>query len=83
MNIIITDRAAFKSTPTGFAVATALRDLFPGKWEMKGYLRLLGNEEVHRALTQGQPAESLVRIAEASLGDFAARRQRALLYQGE
>ncbi|HVJ82864.1 MAG TPA: exo-beta-N-acetylmuramidase NamZ domain-containing protein [Planctomycetia bacterium] len=83
VNIIITDRAEFKSVPTGFAVAAALRDLFPGKWEMKGYLRLLGNEEVHRALSQGQPAATLARIAEASLGDFAARRQRALLYQGE
>jgi uncharacterized protein YbbC (DUF1343 family) len=83
VNITVVDRAAFKSVPTGFAIAAALRDLFPGKWEMKGYLRLLGNEEVHRALVEGKPADALTRIAEASLGDFAARRQRALLYQRE
>ncbi len=52
INIIITDRAEFRSVNTGIEIASALRALYPNEWKPDNYNRLLANSEVHEKITR-------------------------------
>jgi uncharacterized protein YbbC (DUF1343 family) len=81
INIVVTDRARFEPLGTGFAVAAALRKLYPDDWEPRAYRRLLGNERTLEALLGGQPSSEIETVAREGVADFLRRRQRHLLYQ--
>jgi uncharacterized protein YbbC (DUF1343 family) len=80
VNIAITDRHTFEPLRTGFALAAALRKLYPMEWETKGYLRLLGNEAVQNALVAGRAADDLVDFSREGLNEFQRRRVKHLIY---
>ncbi len=81
VNIAITDRARFEPLRTGFAIAAALRKLYPSEWEAKGYARLLGNERTLQAVLDGKSTDEILDVAREGVSDFQRRRLRFLIYE--
>ena len=81
VNIVITDRARFEPLRTGFAIAAALRKLYPDEWEAKGYARLLGNERTLQAVQDGKSADEILEVAREGVNDFLRKRQTFLIYE--
>ncbi len=81
VNIAITDRSRFEPLHTGFAIAAALRKLYPNEWEAKGYARLLGNERTLQAVQDGKSALEILEVAREGVNDFQRRRLTFLLYE--
>ncbi|MGE3779917.1 MAG: hypothetical protein AB7F89_22200, partial [Pirellulaceae bacterium] len=65
---------------TGFAMACQLRKLHPDQWEIKGYRRLLGNQDTWQAIADGQPATEVESVARRGVAEFLRRRSDFLLY---
>jgi uncharacterized protein YbbC (DUF1343 family) len=80
VNIIITDRAEFRSLPVGFALALALRELFPDGWETDGYNRLLSSDKVLKAIKAGAPLATIEELYLPELSEFEQRRKEFLIY---
>ena len=80
INIIITDRAKFRSVSTGIEIAAALHRLFPAAWKVDGYFHLLVNTDTFERLKRGESPEEIERSWSNALDEFRRARQRALLY---
>jgi uncharacterized protein YbbC (DUF1343 family)/CubicO group peptidase (beta-lactamase class C family) len=80
VSFVITQNERFNSLKLGWAVATALRDLYPNDWETKNYARLLGDSLVYEAFQAGKTAEEIETSYQQELAEFQTRRQRHLLY---
>jgi uncharacterized protein YbbC (DUF1343 family)/CubicO group peptidase (beta-lactamase class C family) len=81
LNIVITDRAKFEPLRTGFAIASALRKVYPSDWEAKAYARLLGNDKTLQAMLDGESAEEIEAVAREGVSEFLRKRQTHLLYE--
>lgn len=80
VNIIITDRGAFKPVTVGFEIAAALRLLYPQEWKVDAYARLLANKETLALLKAGASPAEMTRAWQSSLSKFREARAKALLY---
>jgi uncharacterized protein YbbC (DUF1343 family) len=80
VNIIITDRAAFRPLLTGIEMALALRQLYPNDWKIDSYLRLLVNGDTLERIKRGESARDIVASWNASLQEFRRARAEILLY---
>jgi uncharacterized protein YbbC (DUF1343 family) len=80
INIVITDRAAFRPLPTGIEIAVALRRLYPEQWKVEAYGRLLVNTATLERVKRGDEPEEIVRSWTQQLDQFRSIRARALLY---
>lgn len=81
VNIIITGRDEFRSVPVAFAIALALRELYPDGWETDRYNRLLSSDKVLKAIKDGAPLTTVEELYLPELGEFEARRKQFLIYQ--
>jgi uncharacterized protein YbbC (DUF1343 family)/CubicO group peptidase (beta-lactamase class C family) len=81
INIVITDRQAFKSVRTGLEVAVALHRLWPSDWKPEEYVKLIVNQEVFDRLKAGDSAEELEKASQQKLDEFKRRRAPLLLYK--
>ncbi|MBC7900864.1 MAG: DUF1343 domain-containing protein, partial [Saprospiraceae bacterium] len=81
VNIIITDRDAFKSVRTGFEIAAALRKMYPAEYNADRASRLLVNAEFLEYLKRGDTAEAMEKAWQPSLNEFKKRRASFLLYK--
>jgi uncharacterized protein YbbC (DUF1343 family)/CubicO group peptidase (beta-lactamase class C family) len=81
VNIIITDRAAFRPLLTGIEMALALRKLYPNEWQINKYLQLLVNVDTLERMKRGESAREIVASWNAGLQEFQRARAAALLYQ--
>src|SRR5258708_1142085 len=81
INLVITNRAQFRSVLTGLEIAVALHSLFPADWKVDSYSRLLVNADTLERLKRGDSAEDITRFWTDSLENFRLARGRALLYQ--
>jgi uncharacterized protein YbbC (DUF1343 family)/CubicO group peptidase (beta-lactamase class C family) len=81
INIAITDRSRFEPLRTGFAIAAALRKLYPDAWEAKAYGRLLGNDKTLQAVLDGKPLDEIEATAREAVSDFQRRRLGFLIYE--
>lgn len=81
INIIVTDRAQFRSVLTGLEIAVALRKLYPAEWKVDDYARLLVNAETLAAVKRADTAEEIARSWMPALNEFRRARARALLYK--
>ncbi|MBA3357496.1 MAG: DUF1343 domain-containing protein [Pyrinomonadaceae bacterium] len=80
LNVIITDRATFRPVPTGIEIAVALRRLYPERWKVDAYGRLLVNAATLERVKRGDAPEDIVRSWTEQLDQFRNIRARALLY---
>ena len=80
VNIIITDRAAFRPLLTGIEMALALRKLYPNDWQVDKYLRLLVNADTLERVKRGESARDIVTSWNSGLQEFRRARAEVLLY---
>src|SRR5688572_24620149 len=80
VNIIITDRVAFRPLLTGIEMALALRKLYPNDWQVDKYLRLLVNTDTLERIKRGEAAREIVNSWNSSLQEFRQARAEILLY---
>ena len=80
VNIIITDRGAFRPLLTGIEMALGLRRLYPNDWKVDSYLRLLVNADTLERIKRGESAREIVASWNASLQEFRRARAEILLY---
>jgi uncharacterized protein YbbC (DUF1343 family) len=80
VNLIITDRASFEPVLTGLELCAQLFKLHKAEFEWKKLPRLLVNQAVYDALTQGSDGRALKLVYEKDLESFRAMRQKYLLY---
>jgi Uncharacterized protein conserved in bacteria len=80
VNIVITDRAAFRPVAVGIEIAYQINRLYSDKWKTDDYLRLLANRAALAALKEGKPVSEIAATWQAGLAEFARIRQKYLLY---
>ncbi len=80
VNVIITDRAAFRPLRTGLEIAHRLQTLYPETWAVDAYDRLLANRRVLELLKSGESVARIETAYRTDLEAFARRRARYLLY---
>lgn len=80
VNIIVTDRVAFRPLLTGIEMALALRHLYPNDWKIDSYLRLLVNAETLERIKRGESARDIVASWNVGLQEFRRTRAEILLY---
>jgi uncharacterized protein YbbC (DUF1343 family)/CubicO group peptidase (beta-lactamase class C family) len=81
VNIIITDRSAFRPLLTGIEMALALRKLYPNDWKVDSYLRLLVNADTLERVKRGESARDIVASWGPGLQEFRRARAEVLLYK--
>jgi uncharacterized protein YbbC (DUF1343 family)/CubicO group peptidase (beta-lactamase class C family) len=81
INIVVTDRNAFRPVRTGLEIAVALHKLFPTDWKLERYVNLIVNQESFDKLKAGESAEEIEKAAQKKLDDFRRRRAPLLLYK--
>jgi len=80
VNIIVTDRAAFRALLTGIEMALALRKLYPNDWKVDSYLKLLVNADTLARVKRGESAREILASWNAGLQEFRKARESILLY---
>jgi uncharacterized protein YbbC (DUF1343 family)/CubicO group peptidase (beta-lactamase class C family) len=80
VNIIITDRGAFRSVATGVEIAYQLNRQYPGTWKVDDYIRLLAHRAALAALKEGKSVSDIAATWQEGLAQFARIRQKYLLY---
>lgn len=80
VNIIVTDRVAFRPLLTGIEMALALRSLYPNDWKIDSYLRLLVNADTLERIKRGESARDIVASWNVGLQEFRRARAEILLY---
>ena len=80
VNIVITDRFAFRPLLTGIEMALALRKLYPNDWQVDKYLRLLVNTDTLERVKRGESAKEIIDSWNAGLQEFRKARAEILLY---
>jgi uncharacterized protein YbbC (DUF1343 family) len=81
VNILITDRRQWEPVRVGLAVACTLRRLYPQEWEVKNFVRLLGNDACYESVVHGQSLEEVMLKAVSGVADFKRRRSTFFLYR--
>ena len=81
VNVIITDRAAFRPVRAGIEIASALRGLYPAEWKIDDYARLLVNADTLARLKRGDTVDAIERAWQLQLEEFVRQRARALMYK--
>jgi uncharacterized protein YbbC (DUF1343 family) len=80
VNIIVTDRAAFRPLLAGMEMALALRKLYADDWKVDSYLKLLVNADTLARVKRGDSAREIVGSWNAGLQEFRKSREAILLY---
>ena len=80
VNIVITDRGAFRSVTTGVEIAYQLNLLYSKMWKVDDYIRLLANRAALGALKEGKAVSDITATWQEGLAQFARIRQKYLLY---
>ena len=80
VNVIITDRVAFRPLLTGIEMALALRSLYQNDWKVDNYLRLLVNADTLERIKRGESAREIVASWNTALQEFRRARAEILLY---
>ena len=80
VNIVVTDRGAFRPVATGVEIAYQLNRFYRGTWKVEDYLRLLVNRAALAALKEGKSPSEIGATWEAGLAEFGVIRKKYLLY---
>ncbi len=77
----ITGRERLDSARMGLEIAAALVKLYPGKISLETDRKLIGNEEVLRALAAGDDPQAIRQRQQDALQPFLVLREKYLLYR--
>ncbi len=80
VNIIITNRDAFRPVATGIEIAYSIHNLHREVWRADDYLRLLANRATLAALKGDKRPFEISATWQSGLAQFAAVRRKYLLY---
>ena len=80
INVIVTNREAFQSLKTGWAIARQLVALYPDSWEVARYNRLLADKHVLTMIRGGATVPEIEASYQAELTSFMERRGKFLRY---
>jgi uncharacterized protein YbbC (DUF1343 family) len=80
VDLILTDRDAFRAGLTAITLAHALRTLYPDVWDLDSFPRLWGRPEVVAQLRDGLPPADVAAAWQPDLTTFLEVRARYLLY---
>ena len=80
VDIIPIDWSAVRPVRLGLEIATALRTLYPEKWQTKNYDRLLVHKATYEGVLAGTAPADLERAWASDLDAFRKRRAAILLY---
>jgi len=80
VNIVVTDRGAFRPVAMGVEIAYQLNRMYGAVWKVDDYLRLLVNRGALAALKEGKTASEITATWQAGLAEFARVRLKYLLY---
>jgi len=78
--IQIVDRSAFDPIKLGLALAQTLRRDYKDQWQPDRMPTLLADEATYKAIVDGKPSEQIEALWVQELADFAAVRERYLIY---
>jgi uncharacterized protein YbbC (DUF1343 family)/CubicO group peptidase (beta-lactamase class C family) len=81
VNLVVTNRATFKSVRTGLEIAVALRRLYPQEWKVDDYSKLLANADTLERVKRGDEPQSIVASWQTRLEEFRRARAQVLLYK--
>lgn len=80
VQIVLTDRERFRAADLGMLLAVTLHRLYPEQLKLEKMAGLLGDGATLEAVRAGKPLRELMRIRDAGMRGFLARRSRHLLY---
>jgi len=81
VEVLLTDRNALDSVALGIELLSAVLKLHPGKFDLDGIMRLLGNDATAARLKAGEDPRQIVESWQADLAAFRQLRSRYLLYK--
>ncbi len=82
VNLVLTDRKAFKAVETGIQLAVVLHKLYPRKFDLKKVNTLLGHPKILADIRDGRPAREILQGWKDDEMRFRKRRREFLLYPG-
>ncbi len=80
VSIAITEPERVVPLRLGVALALSLRTLYPGAWQTKKLIEIVGHDATIKAIERGDPLDSIVTSWSADERAFEARRKAYLLY---
>ncbi len=80
VRLAIVDRQTFQPLELGLALALALRELYPQKWDFERYNRLLLHQATCDAIRAGAEIPEILQLWKSPLKEFLERRREFLLY---
>jgi uncharacterized protein YbbC (DUF1343 family) len=81
VRFVITGREAFDSAQLGLELCAALQKLYPGKIDFAANKKLIGSDEVIRALEAGDDPRRIQEKMQDRLDQFLKVREKYLLYR--
>jgi len=81
VEVLLTDRKALKSVTAGLELVAAVLKLNPGKFDVAGIMRLLGNDATAARLKAGDDPRQIAKSWKSGLNAFRKIRARYLLYK--
>ncbi len=81
VNFVLTDRDRCNVVEIGIVLAQTLHRLYPDKFEIARFSKLLGHEATLEAIKAGKALGEIKRLWEADLQQFKQRREKYLLYR--
>jgi uncharacterized protein YbbC (DUF1343 family) len=80
LNVIVSDRAAFRPVRTGLEIARQLHIVHPDDWQTQHFNRLLSDEQTFQAIAAGRSVDEIEAAYRPELEEFLTRRRPHLLY---
>jgi len=80
VQIVITNRDKVNSVMVGLTLISVLHSLYPGDFEIKKVIKLLGNEKAMKMLESGMTPAEVLQAAKPGVMEFMSRRRQALIY---
>ena len=81
LDIQLIDRDALDSVRMGLELLYATMKFHPGKFDLDGVMRLLGNEDAAGRLKRGETGSSVVKSYAPELDQFRKTREKYLIYR--
>jgi uncharacterized protein YbbC (DUF1343 family) len=81
LDIQLIDRDALDSVRMGLELLHATMKFHPGRFDIGGVMRLLGNDEAAARLKRGETGSAVVRSYASDLDQFRGTREKYLIYR--